>query len=265
MHASYQGATTRGAVRSTPMTEIAAADVERAVKALVFAQKTNLGIEVSMPIIYADGQLASIVVEAEDGAFVVHDAGEAAMRLSSAGIPPTRADNVSGIVARFRCGFIKGRVTAKANSIDEIGVVASLVANASRSVADLALEIRRHTEADFRIRVGETLREAIGPRVRENQEFRGRSGRRYRMPAIILDRTEAHPTNFVSALATRQTVPLSVSMFFDLRGPYPNVENDAIYDDSSDFREEDRALLASISTVIGFMKSPLKFRAIAGR
>ncbi|MBV9112496.1 MAG: hypothetical protein JOY67_06720 [Hyphomicrobiales bacterium] len=223
-----------------------------------------MGIEVSIPVIYADGQLTSIVVEVEDGAFLVHDAGEAAMRLSSLGIPLKRVDHVAEIVARFRCNFINGRVTSRADSISGIGVVASLVANASRSVADLAHEVRRQTETEFRSVVSDRLREAIGSRVRENQEFKGRSGRRYRIPALILDRTQAHPTHFVSALATRQTVPLSVSMFFDLRGAHPNVENDAIYDDSSDFRDEDRALLASISTVIGLMEVPLKFRAMVG-
>ena len=245
------------------MKPILPTDVEMAVKGLISAETTNLGVEVLIPVIYADGQMTSIIVEHEDGAFLVHDAGEGAMRLSAVGIPLTRASHLSDIVARFRCSFIKGRVAAKVSSSDELGIVASLVANASRSVADLALEFRRRTEADFRLIVSEKLREAIGPRVRENQEFRGHSGRRYRIPVVVLDRAQAHATNFVSALATRQTVPLSVSMFFDLRNAYPNIENDAIYDDSADFRAEDRALLASVSTVIGLMEAPLKFRAIA--
>jgi hypothetical protein len=241
------------------------AELEKAIRALTSVQKTNLGIEVSLPVAYGDGELASIVVEQTEGGFNVHDAGFSAMRLTSAGISLSRhvAHRLNEFAQRYRCAFSEGRVTAT-GEIEDVPQAVCLVANASRSVADYVYEIRRQAEYDFRVVVFEKLREIVGTRMRETEEFRGKSGRRYRVP-IVLDRTETHPLNFLSTLAHRQAVPQSFAMLYDLGGAYPDIKRDAVYDDTADIRDEDRALFKSAGAdVIGLMEASLRFREIIG-
>jgi hypothetical protein len=225
--------------------DLTAAEVENAVRALVTAEKTNLGIEVTVPVAYADGALVSVVIEQTADAYVVHDAGFSSMRLTGIGVSLSRGVNqrLMDFASRYRTKFINGRVQSTA-TIQNLAQVICLVANAARSVADYAHEIKRQAESDFRLIVFDTLRELVGDRVRETEEFKGKSGRRYRVP-ILLDVTKTRPQNFLSTLAQRNTVPQSFAMLYDLGAAYPNVERDAVYDETADLREEDRLLLQS--------------------
>jgi hypothetical protein len=244
-------------------TTLKAADIEKAIRALIAAQKTNLGIEVTVPVAYGDGELATVVVEQAGDGFLVHDAGFSAMRLTAAGISFSKnvVQRLNDSCQRYRCTFSDGRVFSQ-SGLTEIAQVVCLVANASRSVADYVYEIRRHAEHDFRLTVFDRLKEIVGDRVRETDEFRGKSGRRYRVP-ILLDVTRARAQNFVTTIAHRQAVSQSFTMFYDLGAAYPEIERDAIYDDTADIREEDRALLKSVGTeVIGLMEAQHRFREI---
>jgi hypothetical protein len=60
-------------------------------------------------------------------------------------------------------------------------------------------------------------------------------------------------------------VARNVSMFFDLRPRYPDVERDSVYDDDADVRKEDRALLKSTGAeVFALKEAALRFREILG-
>lgn len=241
--------------------EISAADVEAAIRDLVVAEKTNLGIEVSVPVAYGDGTLVTVVVEQADSEFSVHDAGFSAMRLSGAGVSLSTnvTRRLAEFAARYRCSFKNGRVTAEAR-FDDLAQVVSLVANAARAVADYVYEIRRHAENDFRLIVIDKLREIAGARA-EADEFRGKSGRLYRIP-FVLNVTLTRPQNFVSPIANRAAVPVSYAMLSDLRGAYPDVERDAVYDDEAGLRDEDRTFLRSADAeVFGWMEADLRFRS----
>jgi hypothetical protein len=242
-------------------TSLKAADLEKAVRDLIAAQETNLGVELTMPVAFGDGELVTVVVEATVDGFVVHDAGFSAMRLSTAGINFTQhvAHRLHELAQRYRCAFVEGRVTAQA-TIETMPQVVSLVANASRAVADYVYEIRRQVDYDFRLAVFDKLRAIAGDRIRETDEFRGKSGRLYRVP-ILLDATRAKPQNFVSTLAHRHNVPQSFAMLYDLGRAYPEVELDAIYDDTADIRQEDRSLLTSAGAqVFGWMEAERRFK-----
>jgi hypothetical protein len=242
-----------------------AKNVERAIRSLISAQRTNLGVEVTIPVAYGDGELTSVVVEVVGNGYLVHDAGFSAMRLTTAGISLTRnvVDRLNEFCRRYRCAFVDGRVTASSD-VEGVAQVACLVANASRSVADYIYEIRRQAEYDFRRTVFDKLREIVGTRVRETEEFKGKSGRRYRLP-ILLDAAEKKTQNFLATLAHRHAVPQSFAMFYDLRGAFPAIEQDAVYDESADIREEDRALITSGGAqMFTLMEAPVRFRAIVG-
>jgi hypothetical protein len=247
------------------MAILSASDIERAVRVLVVAEESSLGVEVSMPVVYPGGDTVTVVVEQSSSGIVVHDSGFAAMRLSQNGISITRsiAVRLAEYAARFNCAFNGGRVTA-IGDVESVGVAASLVANASRSVADYALEVKRHAESDFRNLVSDVLREVVGKRLRENEELRGISGRNYRVSAVILDETESDPLRFIASVANRAVVPQNFAMLYDLHGHYQNVENSAVYDETSDIRSEDRLLLQSTAQVFGLMEAKLRFKSIVG-
>ncbi len=246
-------------------TKLKAADIEKAIRALVTAQETNLGIEVTVPVAFGDGELASVVIEAADGGFMAHDAGFSAMRLSAAGVSLSRhvVHRLNEYAQRYRCEFLDGRVFACAGAGDMAQAVC-LVANASRSVADYIYEIRRQADYDFRATVFDRLREIVGNRMRETEEFRGASGRLYRLP-IVLNSALSKPQNFLSTLAQRQVVPQSFAMFCDLRDAFPTVERDAVYDETADIRDEDRRFLSSAGAqVVALMEAQKRFREFSG-
>jgi hypothetical protein len=230
--------------------EVTPAAIEDAVRALVAAQRTNLGIEVTLPVAFGDGEPVSVVVETGKEAILVHDAGASAMRLTGAGIALSKhvVFRLGEFCHRYRCKFVEGRVLSAARP-DDLALVVCLVANASRAVADYAYEIRRQAEADFRVVLLDRLKEIVGRRVRDADEVRGASGARYRVP-IILDPSEARRQNFVAAVANRGGVARSVSMYYDIRGLYPDVERDSVFDSESDIRQEDRSLLRSVGSEV---------------
>lgn len=231
--------------------DLKAAEVEKAIRALTSAEKTNIGVEVTLPVAFGDGALVSVAIEEASKGFDIHDAGLSAMRLTSAGVTLSKhvVFRLNEFARRYRCTFINGRVSAHADNMDDIATVASLVANAARAVSDYVYELRRQAEYDFRVVLFDRLKEIVGPRVRETEEIRGESGTRYRIP-IILDAHQAAPQNFVSPIANHSAVARSVAMFFDLKPLYPGVERDAIYDSEADIRKEDRLLLKTVGTQV---------------
>jgi len=242
--------------------KITAAKIEKLIRSLTAAEKTNLGIEVTLPVAYGDGELVTVVIEQTKETLVIHDASFSAMRLSNAGVSltPHVVHRLSDLAERYNCKFHGGRVVSTADSIESLPQVVALVANASRSVADYAFEIKRQVEADFRLIVVEKLREIVGPRAREPDEFKGASGRRYRLP-FILNASMTRPQNFISTVANRSNVPATFATLFDLRGPFPDVERDAIYDDAAHLRDEDRTFLKSADAVVfGWMEAERRFK-----
>jgi hypothetical protein len=245
--------------------EITPAEVEKAIRSLSVAEKTNLGIEVTLPVAFGDGELVTVVIERTGDEFAIHDSGFSAMRLTSAGVSLSKhvSFRLNEFARRYRCVFVEGRVTASAK-FDDIAAVACLVANAARAVADYVYELRRQAEYDFRVVVFDRIKEIVGPRIRETEDFVGASGTHYRVP-IILDELQAKPQNFLATIANHGVVPRNVTMFFDLGPAYPDVERDAIYADDADIRKEDRALLKSVGTeVFALKEASLRFRQMMG-
>ena len=246
--------------------------IARAVQSLVMAERTNIGVEVSTPVAYPGGDLVNVNVEQSPEGVLVHDASFASSRLSLAGVTMSRhvVERLAEYAGRFNCAFENGRVSAKAGS-GSIELLIAMVANASRSVADYALELRKHAETDFRMTVAEALRDIIGKRLRENEECVGKSGRKYKISAMVLDERETQPIMLVASIANRAAVPHGFAMLYDLKDQetYTHATRDAIYDETSDFRDEDRALLKAASEVITLTQARHRFHklmsASAGR
>ena len=132
-----------------------------------------------------------------------------------------------------------------------------LVANASRSVGDPAIEIRRQSESQFRYAVTERVRETVGKRLRENESFKGASGISYRVGNVILDELETAPIAFVVPVPSRGSVAGMFRELFDLKSVLPRVKNDAVYNENSDFRfNEDGWILRQVGDVTPFGDLP---------
>lgn len=229
-------------------------EIEAASRALVTARESTMGIEITTPVIYPNGECVTVTVTMEGGEYVVHDAGLGAMYLTAEGVRMSRqlGERLAALAARYECEFIEGRMLRRC-SPDEVAIAAMLVANASRTVGDQALEVRRQSESEFRYAVSERVHGLVGSRWRENQLFKGASGRSYRVGNIILDPAETAPIAFVFALPSRSAVPSQFAEMYDLRAAYPQIANDSVYNDAGDFRvREDGWLLEKVSVLIPF-------------
>ena len=241
--------------------------IEAAARTLIRAERTNLGIEITLPVAYPDGELVSVVASFEQGECVVHDASAGAMSLAGAGVRINRHLNrrLVELVGRYGCQFVANRVIRRC-APDQVAFAAVAVANASRTVGDQALEVRRQAEQDFVVAVTERLREIVGPRLRTNEPVTGKSGRTYRVTGIVLDEAQKEPVAFVASVPNRSAVASQFAEFYDLRHAHSKVINESVYDEERDLRDEDRRLLGMVSKLVPFAQTRTNFsRLVSSR
>jgi len=236
---------------------VTAEEIEAAARALITARQTNLGIELTMPVVYPNGRLVTVAVTIESGSYVVHDAGFGAMYLTSAGVHMTKhlSARLAQLATQYGCEFVGARMQRRCEP-DQIAIAAAMVANASRTIGDRALEVRHQVESDFRVAVGEKLRSIAGKRVRDNEPVKGKHGRVYRIPHLVLDAHEAKPIAFVMALSSHSVVLSHFGELWDIKGANPDVANDVVYNEHSDIRAEDKDLLGEVSNVLSLSQIP---------
>lgn len=238
--------------------------IERIARSLISASESSLGIEVVTPIVYPNGDCVAVYVEPEGAGWLVHDAGFGAMFLERDGIRLSRSlvNRLQPAVHRYDAEFSAGRVSRKCGT-DDLPFSIALVANAVRAIADQAVEARRQAEGDFRIVVAEKLRDFVGKRLRENQEFHGKSGRAYRVSNVVLDEAQTVPIAFVVPLPGRSAVPGAFSEMYDLHAAFPSVANDSVYRDDGDIRPEDTNLLSVVGKVFAYSQAATEFARLA--
>jgi hypothetical protein len=243
------------------MEDLKAQQIQDAVRSLIVAEETNRGVEVSTPVAYPGGDLVNVIVENRNGGLIVHDGGFAASRLALAGVALTKhvVVRLAEYARRFECIFENRRVTASA-SLDSLEFSVAMVANASRSVADYALEIRKHAEADFRAVVFDALREIVGDRLKTS-DFVGKSGRRYRLSAVMRKNGDEAPLAFIAPIASHSTVPHNFAMLYDLGQLYSEVSRQAVYDETADLRPEDKSLLRSAGEVYALSEARHRYQS----
>jgi hypothetical protein len=238
--------------------------LEAAARALISARVTNLGIEVTLPVLYPNGNAVNVVISQQAERYIVHDAGSGAMHLSSFGVPITKAlrARLERAVAAYGCEFVSGRVSTTCSS-DQIAVAMALVANASKAVGDEAQIAETLRISRFVERVAETLAEFLGDRVRNHEEIVADSGRTYRVGHVVLDATLDHPVAFVEAVPDKEAVPRRVAEFFDLLDQYTDVAREAVYDDSREWPSGHLMLLGKVSNPVPFTRWRSRAKALA--
>jgi len=133
-------------------TELTVSEIETAVRGLSVARATSLGIEITLPVLFPGGDLVTVTVNRDgDDQFLIHDSSAAMMFLASVGITlaPDTKKKLRHVVAKYGCEMAGDRVMRRCTR-DQIGVAATIVANASRAIGDHALELRRRVEHEFR-------------------------------------------------------------------------------------------------------------------
>jgi hypothetical protein len=246
------------------MSIVTATEVEAAVRGLCIAQMTNIGIDISMPVILPDGDFVNVTVVEDGDAFLVHDGSSAVMSLAAVGAK-TGADarkKFLPMITRFGCDMSGDRIQRRV-SREHVGVAAVMVSNAARSIADTALEFRRRSEFDFRKAVSEKVADAVGKRARFNQEVKGQSGRVYHVQNVILDSLEKRPIAFLESVANRTAVAGHFTEFFDIKSANDMIVYASVYDDTSDLRDVDTRLLSNVSRVISYSGSAIEIAALA--
>ncbi len=234
-------------------------DVEHAARSLVEARASSMGIEVTTPILHANGDFVEVIVVPGVDGFAVHDAGLGSMRLSAEGMRTggDAAIRMRLAAERYDCLVEGGRIVRRCSDEAELAVSIALVANATRTVGDFAAEVRRQNDSQFRFVLTERIREIAGPRLRENEAFKGQSGRIYRVPNVILDKQLSLPPVFAVPVASRSSVPFQFRELFDLKAAFPLIRNDSVYNDAGDFRpDEDGWILGQVGEVTPFSDLP---------
>ncbi|MBS0583644.1 MAG: hypothetical protein JSS42_11145 [Proteobacteria bacterium] len=237
--------------------------LEHAVRGLSVAQQTNLGLEISLPVLLPDGDFIGVTVVEDGDGFLVHDSSTAAMYLASCGMKVGESrKKFPGLVARFGCEVSGDRVQRHVKA-EKVAAASVMVANAARAVADLALELKMQANFDFRKVVAEKVEEIVGKRVRFNQEVRGKSGRIYHVRNVILDAALKQPIAFVEPVSNRSAVATHFTEFYDIHDAMQELKYASVYDDNSDIRAADMNLLRQVSDVFAFTESEIRIKRIA--
>ena len=65
-----------------------------------------------------------------------------------------------------------------------------------------------------------------------------------------MDETEERPEAFIEIISQRSAIPGHFMEFADLREEHRQIANEAIYDETSDFRDEDINLMHQVSAEV---------------
>lgn len=240
--------------------------IRKSICDLTFAERTQQGFEVSLPQVYHNGQVVTVIVAKAGDCYEVHDNSYAAMLLSANGISVGRklANVVAPQIAAYGCRLEQLRVRTSCLSIDQIGVAMTQVGCASRLIADQLLKADRAPVRDFKSSVISEILNAVGEkRVRTDEEISGHLGSRYKVSAVVLDKSASRPLAFVEPVSDREGIARRFKEFYDLsRTPqYEDVQRVAIYDENQAISSGDALLMEEVGNFVRYIDAPARFRS----
>jgi hypothetical protein len=230
--------------------------IKKALCELTFVEKDAYGFEIVLPQVYSNGDTVVVTAQPEGDGFFVHDSGIGAMALEAAGVATSQRlhEEIGKGVRAYGCEFTQFRVYRQCSAAD-VAQTAAIVGCASRLVADFVFQTETRPMFDFRRQVVETLLEAMGERVRENEEVIARSGSRYQVSAIILDRKLVRPAAYVEAVSNHQAVARKFRALYDMMHT-PGIADTPRFSVFNDVQAgisgADVALLKDVSATVGF-------------
>jgi hypothetical protein len=200
----------------------------------------------------------------------VHDAGFAAMMLANHAVRLTSKmkARIVELSRHYGCEFTNDRMSRVVPSaqISEVAVAITVVANASRTIADQLLHVPTQPIVSFKQTVIERVREYVGAsRVRENEPVIGKSGTEYFIGAAVLDSRLSKPVAYVEAVRDIDGVNKrfrefsDISLVPDLR----DMTRIVLYDDHANLRQGDLLVLQEVSNVVRFSDAKARFLPFA--
>jgi hypothetical protein len=210
--------------------------------------RTNQGYEVSLPQAYATGNVVAVVVSETASGFVVHDNSYANMVLDRTGTKKSTSltKDVMESVRHYGCEMDGVRVFRKVETIDEVALAAVLVGCASRLIADQALKVDKPPLFDFRSKLLGKVSEVVGAeRVKTNLSVSGHHGSRYKVSAVVFDRSAVKPLAFIEPISEPNAVARKFKEFYDIRlnPTYNGIDFVTVIDDSTDISAGDALLM----------------------
>lgn len=241
-------------------------DLEAACRALVRVQASSLGLEVQLPVIYPNGDFATVVVAPSAEQFVVHDAGFAAMTLSNHGVRLTgkMKARIANLSRHYGCEFANERMS-RVVPYGQLAFAVAVVANASRTIADQILQIYPQPILSFRQTVIDRIKEYVGStRVRENESVVGDSGTEYHIGAAVLDSKLTRPVALVEAVRDMDGVNKRLREFYDISlvPSLKDMERIVLYDDKAALRQGDLLVLQNVSNVVRFSDAEARLKPL---
>ena len=248
------------------MLEIDPAAIKNALLSLIDIRRTNLGCEMQLPLFYPDGGSVSVTITAERGEYIVHDAGNGTMVLNASGVQMSRnlTQKIVGLAEHYGCEFSSGRVERRC-SLEDIGVCAAIVANASRAVGDQVFHRQVIGPVDFRREVLGRVREFVGTgRFRENEDVRGESGYSYQVSAVILDRSASKPVGYVEPIKDHEAATKKFREFWDISrsADFGSVKRISLFDDARHWDRADLLILQEVSNLVRVVDAESRMREI---
>jgi hypothetical protein len=243
--------------------------LHRAICDQIDVDRTSQGYEVTLPQAYHTGHAVVVVVQAMPEGYLVHDSSYAAMLLEARGVKAgaKQQRKLSAAVAAYGCELASFRVQRSCRTLDELALTITLVGSASRLVADSALSADAVPMFNFRRQLLGKVSEIIGKeRIREDQEFPGSTGSKYKVGAVVLDTTLSRPVAFVEAVSDHDGVARRFREFFDLseNPSIRHVERVVVYDDKKqDITPGDVLLLQRVSNAVRYVDVNQRFSAMS--
>lgn len=234
---------------------------ERFLKAAICEQTeviaTSQGYEVTLPQVYASGNVVAVTVAAEAGGFVVHDNSYAAMLLERSGTvrAASLTREVAAGVEAYGCEVVNMRVVRRCSTLDEVAISLTLVGCASRLIADQELAVDRAPLFDFKAKLLGKVTGLIGAdRIEPNRDVTGHLGSRYKIAFAVLSQSNGRPIAFVEPIADPSALPRKFKEFYDisLNESYAGIERVAVLDDSKTFPPGDALLMQEVGSLVRF-------------
>lgn len=241
-------------------------ELHEAMASLIAVERTNLGAEVQLPLFYPNGDMVAVTVSAEQGAYVIHDAGNGVMLLNSHGMELTKKlkAKISSLASQYGCEFEYDRVSRRC-TLEDLAICAAIVANASRSVGDQILYQQERPAVDFSRDVIERAREAVGSnRIRENETFIGDSGYEYHVTAVILTEDQDHVASLLEPVKDHNAVTMKFRRFWDISksDAHAGASMLSVYDDEKNWNGSDLILLQGVSRLVPLSDTVKEMRVL---
>lgn len=221
-------------------------------------------VRVVTQCMYPSNGYVQVAVRAGENTFVVSDEGGAIEEIVSAGATLTNPDRmVAPLLRPMGLRISKGVISAPACGPSDIAYSISVVANASRTVADwLFSHARIRPHSNFKEVVSNYLAATFAENVKQ-EVIVGTSNKPHKFDNVIFlgDRrvivdAVVHDSSSINAKVVSNLDVKSAGL--------ANVEQKIIYDDTDDWSAQDLSVLAiSGASLVRFSQAPKVFERIA--